>query len=483
MPTNLVASNETLNSINLSWTSSNDNVGVAGYIVSKYGIAIATTTTLAHVVSGLTASTSYSFFVTAFDAAGNMSTSSATVMASTLPEPLIDTEAPTIPTGLSTTNIGTTTVDLVWTPSTDNAAVTGYRIFKDGITIATTTATDHSVSGLTASTTYEFTVAAFDAAGNTSPNSETLSVITVANPAAPSDTTKPIISNRKSTNIASTSARISWTTDEPTDAFILYGTTVGYGMQTPIDMSFATSHTQTLSNLSASTTYYYKVVSRDASGNLASSTSKFTSGPDVMGFFWSMEGPNADFSGGLDLTPNYYSSVQRSTDYAKDGLYSLKLYGPWAAATFENQTGTDVWATLNEYTIEFDWKYIGPWNDRMLFQMTGKCTYDKVACSGLDHNQGVALRTKGSDIGQFVDAQKKLTMVEGKWYHVRYRFSRFLGRKVIEFDGFKITDSTTTPNPDPAHELTLHQILIGNDRGVTSTQYIDNFRVWPTWQN
>ena len=92
-----------------------------------------------------------------------------------------DTQAPSIPSNLTAANTTQTTTDLSWTASTDNIAVTAYDIFKDGLSYASTSNTSLTVTGLTASTTYNFTVKAKDAAGNISNASNTATVTTLAN--------------------------------------------------------------------------------------------------------------------------------------------------------------------------------------------------------------------------------------------------------------------------------------------------------------
>ncbi|WP_438425579.1 fibronectin type III domain-containing protein [Aquimarina macrocephali] len=93
-----------------------------------------------------------------------------------------DTQAPSAPASLAASNIGATTVDLSWTASTDNVGVTEYEIFQGGSSIGTSTTTSFSVTGLTASTAYSFTVKAKDAAGNVSANSNVANVTTTATP-------------------------------------------------------------------------------------------------------------------------------------------------------------------------------------------------------------------------------------------------------------------------------------------------------------
>ena len=174
-PTNLVASNVSETTATLTWTASTDNVGVIGYDVFKNGTFLASTTATTYNVTGLTVATTYTFTVTAKDAAGNTSAASSAATVTT-----VDTTAPTVPTNLASSNTTQTSTDLTWTASTDNVGVTGYDVFKDGAFLASTTATTYGVTGLTASTTYSFTVKSKDAAGNTSASSTALSVTTSA---------------------------------------------------------------------------------------------------------------------------------------------------------------------------------------------------------------------------------------------------------------------------------------------------------------
>src|SRR6185436_12453097 len=117
--------------INLSWTASTDNVGVTSYLVERCTgtcttytqIAAPTTTTFSD--SSLAAATTYGYRVRAIDAAGNLSSYSNAVTATTL---AADTQAPTTPTNLTATRISGSQINLSWIGSTDNVGVTGYLI-------------------------------------------------------------------------------------------------------------------------------------------------------------------------------------------------------------------------------------------------------------------------------------------------------------------------------------------------------------------
>ena len=82
-PAALAAGTITATSISLSWNASTDNVGVTGYNVYQNGSFIQSVTTTSANVSNLTASTTYSFFVRARDAAGNLSANSNQVSVTT----------------------------------------------------------------------------------------------------------------------------------------------------------------------------------------------------------------------------------------------------------------------------------------------------------------------------------------------------------------------------------------------------------------
>ena len=89
-----------------------------------------------------------------------------------------DTVPPSVPTGLTGTAASSTTVNLGWIASTDNVGVTGYKIFRDGQQIATSTKPSYRDTQVARSTTYTYAVSAYDGWGNNSAQSTTASVTT-----------------------------------------------------------------------------------------------------------------------------------------------------------------------------------------------------------------------------------------------------------------------------------------------------------------
>jgi chitodextrinase len=177
-PAGLSATAISSSQINLSWSASTDAVGVAGYRVYRNGVLIATSSSASYSSTGLSASTAYAYNVSAFDAARNFSTHSATSTATT--QAVADIIAPTTPAGLSTTAISSSQINLSWGASTDAVGVVGYRVYRNGVLIATSSSASYSSTGLSASTAYAYNVSAFDAARNFSAQSASSSATTQA---------------------------------------------------------------------------------------------------------------------------------------------------------------------------------------------------------------------------------------------------------------------------------------------------------------
>jgi chitodextrinase len=155
---------------------------VAGYKIYRGGSQIGTSASTAFNDTGLSAQTSYTYAVEAFDGAGNGSGQSAPISASTT---FPDVTPPSVPSSLATSNVTTSAATITWAPSTDDFAVTGYQVFRNGIFLSNVATTSYTDTGLFASTTYSYAVAAFDLSGNVSVQSTPLNVTTAAVPLAP----------------------------------------------------------------------------------------------------------------------------------------------------------------------------------------------------------------------------------------------------------------------------------------------------------
>jgi RHS repeat-associated protein len=180
VPSGLSATANGSSRVDLAWTASTDAVGVQGYRIYRGGTLIATTASTTFADTGLTASTLYSYAVSAIDGAGNASAQTGAQNATTGPGS--DTTAPTVPTGLSATVVGSSRINLSWTASTDAVGVTSYTIRRGGTVISQVSGSTISFSDLSvlASTAYTYTVSAADGAANNSAQSASASATTGA---------------------------------------------------------------------------------------------------------------------------------------------------------------------------------------------------------------------------------------------------------------------------------------------------------------
>ena len=168
-----------LESVDLTWTASTDDVAVDAYQVSRNNTVIATVQGTGYTDTGLVSGTLYNYKVMALDEAGNAS-SPALLSVTTL----LDNVPPSSPPDLAATPT-LTSVLLTWQAASDNVEVTGYRIKRGTLTLATVPDLNYTDSGLDNDTAYQYQVIALDARGNESAPA-TISTTTLPDTAAPS---------------------------------------------------------------------------------------------------------------------------------------------------------------------------------------------------------------------------------------------------------------------------------------------------------
>ena len=178
-PTGLTSTAQTDSTISLSWIAPVTNETIVSYKIYRNGLLAGSSTTISYIDTGLVPGTSYTYRVSAISDRQIEGELSVELIAITTGIP-IDTEAPTTPQnfGGSATS---SAVTLSWSPATDNVAVTGYTIYRNGVPIVSTAALSYIDSNVVPGTNYIYTVDAFDAAGNHSGQSNSVN-ITVPQP-------------------------------------------------------------------------------------------------------------------------------------------------------------------------------------------------------------------------------------------------------------------------------------------------------------
>ena len=252
-------------SVALSWAASSDDVGVASYTVTRNGMVVATGVTGTSTVDAAAAdTTSYTYTVTAVDAAGNMSAASP---GATLTTP--DWTPPSAPT-LAAAAGPPNEIDLTWTGATDNVAVTGFDVYRDGVPTPIAqgvTATTWADTGLSGGSTHTYYVVARDAAGNASPPSNTASS-TVGTATVPVGPPTALVAAQLT---SPGQVRLSWsppTTGSASSYDVYRGATLIAGSTTStvaVDVAASDSVTST-----------YTVIAHDTNGNSASATVTIT---------------------------------------------------------------------------------------------------------------------------------------------------------------------------------------------------------------
>ncbi|HVX24297.1 MAG TPA: Ig-like domain-containing protein [Candidatus Saccharimonadales bacterium] len=258
VPDNIHETSSTITSVTLAWDDVTDDVGVAGYHVYRDGTLIGSPGGTSFTDTGLSVGSSYTYTISAYDAANNTSSQSAPFSASSS----TDTTPPTIPTNVQTTSVRDNAIDLSWGDSTDDVGVTGYKIYRNGNLVGTATTTSFTDNNLTPVTNYTYTVKAYDAANNTSAASAGLATATAYDTTAPS-----LPSNLQTTAQTDTSVSLSW--DAASDNVEVAGYNI-YRDGQLLTSTIGTSFTDT--GLQVHTSYSYTIETYDTSSNTSGQT-------------------------------------------------------------------------------------------------------------------------------------------------------------------------------------------------------------------
>jgi hypothetical protein len=331
-PGTITVSSLTTTSAALGWAKSTDNVRVIGYRVYR-GPAAASDADLnlialldatsSYLATPLYSGTAYKFGIQAIDAANNRSALS-TVTLTTLNS--LDTTAPAAPTSSPTaTAFSDDRIDLTWSASS-STDVAGYQVLRSGAVIATLDLPGvlrYSDNGLSASTSFSYTIKAKDSNGRLSPSSPARSATTLA------AGTVRIARGPFSSRVTGSSAVISWWTNEPTAGSVTIG---GRAVTDPAGPRH--HHEVSVTGLQPGTRYPYTVTSADATG---SGTFRTAARPGET-FSFAMIG---DFGGGgPGARQNAVSIKAAGTDFLQtvgDNVYpSSGLPDPDFATTFSD---------------------------------------------------------------------------------------------------------------------------------------------------
>ncbi len=299
-PNGISASPVSASQINISWAQSQNQPAIANITYSVYmGTSAANVTTLlaggltntTTSATGLADGTTYYFSVKAV--ANGVSSAPSTITSATT-----QTAPATPPTGVAATAASATEIDLTWTAVTNTGAT--YSVYSGTVSGATNTlvasgisGTAYAATGLTASTTYYFTIRSVSAGGTSSPSGQasatTQAITAPIVPVTPTQPTQPTPApsaptapaNLSASASSTTQVNLSWsasTASNSTSAItytIYTGASAGSVSTVLASNFYGTSFT--VSSLTPGSTTYYAVTATNSTGtssasNIASAT-------------------------------------------------------------------------------------------------------------------------------------------------------------------------------------------------------------------
>ena len=262
-PADLNAPTNTFNSIELAWSYT--AAGAAGFKVERSPTPtgpwtpVGVTNSTTYVDAGLSDATIYYYRLRAYNSTGySLYSNEANGETSVTTVALADTTPPSNPSGVIAMATSTSQVSVSWNASTDSggSGLAGYQVYRNGALVTTTTATSYGDSGLSAATSYCYTIVADDNAGNNSATSPA----TCATTLSPASTPPEAPSNLAAMVVTPTSITLDWQNNADNElGFQIQRATSSGGPRSVAGTvgTGVTSYTDT--GLDPSTTYYYEV--------------------------------------------------------------------------------------------------------------------------------------------------------------------------------------------------------------------------------
>jgi chitodextrinase len=259
IPTGLATTSVSGSEVDLKWTASTDpDSAVYGYDVYRNGSYLGFSASARYADQTVAPGTSYNYQVLAYDPSHNASALSSglavTTGGGTTTTTTADTTPPSVPTGLATTAISGSEVDLKWTASTDpDSAVYGYDVYRNGSYLGFSATPNYADTTVAANTSYNYQVLAYDPSHNASALSGGLAVVT-------GDNTAPSVpTGLDATKVTRRQVSLQWTASTDPDSAV-YGYDVyrngGY-------IGFSATPGYLDRTVAANTGYNYQVLAYD----------------------------------------------------------------------------------------------------------------------------------------------------------------------------------------------------------------------------
>lgn len=265
-PTARIVAKASGETVNLASLSATDDSSLAQMLVSNSSaFSGASYQTYASTVSDWNLGGGTTVYVKYKDAKGNESASVSATLPSNIPQSVVITDLSNPSTGDCRNSLGFTALSTVSSYSIDRSTDNSNWTLEYA-TISDINKPGFIDYGLDSGTTYYYRVHSRDSSSNASYASAT-----VSKKPCQADNVAPTISSVTVKSTSSSSATITWTTDEKADSYVEYGLDNSYGTIVGKNDSITTHEVALPSSLSSATTYHFRARSRDAAGNLGAS--------------------------------------------------------------------------------------------------------------------------------------------------------------------------------------------------------------------
>lgn len=275
----ITANNITATSATITWTTDKQLASQVEYgtttaygFLSKFDSVPVTSHSVS--LTALTPGTTYNYHALSTDAAGQVNTSPNFTFTTTGGAASATTAAgrsagPAVVNGVTAGNVTTSSATVTWTTDQPLTSQVEYGTTTNYGSLTAFNAqpvTSHSVplTALAPGTTYNYAAMSTGSAAQvtTSPNF-TFTTLNVSGP--------PVISEVTAAALSATSAKITWTTDQPSASQVEFGTTTGYGSLSAFSAPLVTTHSVTLPGLAPGKTYNYAALSVNSTGQVGTS--------------------------------------------------------------------------------------------------------------------------------------------------------------------------------------------------------------------
>jgi len=382
-----------------------------------------------------------------------------------------DTQAPTVPGGFVKTAGTETSLTVGWQPSTDDVALSGYDLFRNGAAAGTTTGLSFTFTGLSCGTSYSFAVDAFDSSGNRSATTSVTASTSACPPPPPpppppNDTTAPSTpANARITSTTATSLRLAWNAATDNVGVAGYAT---YRNGTSVGTPTGTNYT--FNGLTCGTSYTLAVDAVDAAGNRsgkASVTASTSACPSSDTLAPTTPGTPVVTGSTVDTISIGWSASIDDTAVTGYGMYRDALSVGTSAGTAFTYTGL---ACGTSYTLSVD-AFDAAGNRSAKSTVSGStstCPPPPPPSNGtanvwVDGNGGSC--TRQSTAGAYVDAQACGTFnaayqAAGAGDVILVRGGTYPSQTISDRTSLALGSATITMHPAPGESVTMNSLEI-----------------------